>query len=84
MIRSEISRFVRGAVLACIAFTVTGVLSDDAGSDRELLAPTGSLRVGVYLSKALETSQIRLPATHLLFDTISFRCDYSLIQRGRF
>jgi hypothetical protein len=36
MMRSKLSRFVRDALLACIAFTATGALSAYAGSDKEL------------------------------------------------
>ena len=61
MMRSELSRFVRGALLACIAFAATGALSAYAGNDRELLAPTGSLRVGVYPGSP--TSMVADPAT---------------------
>jgi len=59
MIRSKLIRslkrpgrrtscFARSALLACIALTAVGGLSADAGTLKELLAPTGSLRVGVY------------------------------------
>ena len=41
------SGFARSALLA-IAITAVGGLSADAGTLKELLAPTGSLRVGVY------------------------------------
>ena len=61
MMRSELSRFVRGALLACIAFAATDALSAYAGNDRELLAPTGSLRVGVYPGSP--TSMVADPAT---------------------
>ncbi len=61
MMRSKLSRFVRGALLACIAFTVTGALSAYAGNDKGLLAPTGSLRVGVYPGSP--TSMVVDPAT---------------------
>src|SRR5713101_3247902 len=59
MIRSKLIRsrmrpgkrtscFARSALLACIAMTAVDGLSADAGTLKGLLAPTGSLRVGVY------------------------------------
>jgi polar amino acid transport system substrate-binding protein len=42
------SRVVRSALLACIAIAAMGMLSANAGSEKELLAPKGHLRVGVY------------------------------------
>ena len=59
MIRSKLIRslmrpgkrtscLARSALLACIAITAVGGLSADAGTLKELLAPMGSLRVGVY------------------------------------
>ena len=61
MMRPELSRFVRGALLACIALTATGMLSAYAGNEKELLAPTGNLRVGVYPGSP--TSMVADPTT---------------------
>jgi len=41
-------RFPRSALLACIVIAAAGALTAFAGGEKELLAPTGSLRVGVY------------------------------------
>ena len=41
-------RFPRNALLACVAIVVASALSASAGSEKELLAPMGSLRIGVY------------------------------------
>src|ERR1700737_1546423 len=61
MMRSKLIRFAQNTLLACIAFTVAGGLSAYAGNDRELLAPTGSLRLGVYPGRP--TSMGADPAT---------------------
>jgi len=42
------TRLARSALLACIALAAMGALSANAGDEKELLAPKGSLRVGVY------------------------------------
>src|SRR6202163_3691301 len=55
------SCFARSALLACIAMTALGGLSAGAGTVKELLAPTGSLRVGVYPGSP--TSMVVDPAT---------------------
>jgi polar amino acid transport system substrate-binding protein len=78
MMRSKLSRFVRDALLACIAFVVTGALSAYAGSDRELLAPTGSLRVGVYPGSP--TSMVIDPATGQT-DGLSYDLGQELARR---
>jgi polar amino acid transport system substrate-binding protein len=54
-------RFARSALLACIAITTAGGLAADAGTEKELLAPIGSLRVGVYPGSP--TSMVVDPAT---------------------
>ena len=54
-------QFARSALLACIAITTAGGLAADAGTERELLAPIGSLRVGVYPGSP--TSMVVDPAT---------------------
>ena len=55
------SCLARSALLAFIAMTALGGLSADAGTLKELLAPTGSLRVGVYPGSP--TSMVVDPAT---------------------
>ena len=55
------SSFARSALLACIAIIAVDGLSADAGTLKELLAPTGSLRVGVYPGSP--TSMVVDPAT---------------------
>lgn len=55
------SRVARSALLACIATIAIGALSADAATEKELLAPTGSLRVGVYPGSP--TSMVVDPAT---------------------
>src|SRR5258708_12709914 len=73
MIRSKLSRsrphpakrascFARSALLACIALVAIGALAANAGDEKELLAPTGSLRVGVY--PASPTSMVADPPTN--------------------
>jgi polar amino acid transport system substrate-binding protein len=70
MIRSKLFRSLahRGTriscfavLLACVAFAAIGALSAHAGSDKELLAPTGHLRVGVYPGSP--TSMVTDPST---------------------
>jgi polar amino acid transport system substrate-binding protein len=65
MIRSKPLRSLvcssRRALLACIALAAMGALSANAGSEKELLAPKGSLRVGVYPGSP--TSMVVDPAT---------------------
>jgi hypothetical protein len=48
------SSFARSALLACIAMTAVGGLSADAGTLKELLAPTGSLRMAIAIPKGRE------------------------------
>ena len=60
LVRST-SRFTRSALLACLAITAAGALSAAAGSEKDLLAPKGSLRVGVYPGSP--TSMVVDPAT---------------------
>src|SRR6266851_5464359 len=55
------TRFVRSALLVCIALAAVGTLSANAGNEKELLAPKGSLRVGVYPGSP--TSMVVDPAT---------------------
>jgi polar amino acid transport system substrate-binding protein len=54
-------RFIRSALVACILTGVLGTLSVHAGDEKELLAPTGSLRVGIY--QGSPTSMVVDPAT---------------------
>jgi polar amino acid transport system substrate-binding protein len=65
MIRSKLLRSLvrpsKRALLACIAIAAMGALSANAGSEKELLAPKGSLRVGVYPGSP--TSMVVDPAT---------------------
>jgi polar amino acid transport system substrate-binding protein len=53
--------FARSTLLACVAILAVGALSADAGNEKELLAPTGHLRVGVYPGSP--TSMVVDPAT---------------------
>ncbi|HTF79109.1 MAG TPA: transporter substrate-binding domain-containing protein, partial [Bradyrhizobium sp.] len=73
MIRSKLIRshmrpgkrtscLARSALLACIGLTAVGGLSADTGTLKELLAPTGSLRVGVYPGSP--TSMVVDPASN--------------------
>jgi polar amino acid transport system substrate-binding protein len=55
------SRLARSLLLACIALATAGALAAQAGGERELLAPNGSLRVGVYPGSP--TSMVVDPAT---------------------
>jgi polar amino acid transport system substrate-binding protein len=52
MIRSRLLRALvhpgNNALLACIALAAIGAVSANAGDEKELLAPKGHLRVGVY------------------------------------
>ena len=65
MIRSRLLRPLlrsgSSALLACIALSAIGALSVYAGSETELLAPKGHLRVGVYPGSP--TSMVTDPAT---------------------
>ena len=65
MIRSKLLRSLvrpsKRALLACIAIAAMGALSANAGSEEELLAPKGSLRVGIYPGSP--TSMVVDPAT---------------------
>lgn len=61
MIQFDLSRLARSALLGCIALAAAGTLSANAGGEKELLAPKGSLRVGVYPGSP--TSMIVDPAT---------------------
>jgi len=58
MIRSKLSR---RTALACFALATLGALSANAGTEKELLAPTGHLRVGVYPGSP--TSMVLDPTT---------------------
>lgn len=60
LVRSLV-RSANNALLACIALTAIDVLSAHAGSETELLAPKGHLRVGVYPGSP--TSMVVDPAT---------------------
>ncbi|MEH2569071.1 transporter substrate-binding domain-containing protein [Bradyrhizobium sp. AZCC 2289] len=55
------SRLARSALLACIALAAMSAVSANAGDEKELLAPKGSLRVGVYPGSP--TSMVTDPAT---------------------
>jgi polar amino acid transport system substrate-binding protein len=57
----RISRFARSALLACVVVAAIGALSAHAGNEKELLAPTGHLRVGIYPGGP--TSEVIDPAT---------------------
>jgi len=46
--RAGISRFAWGVLIACSMIAVLGTLCADAGDEKQLLAPTGHLRIGVY------------------------------------
>jgi polar amino acid transport system substrate-binding protein len=59
--RNTASWLARSALLACIAVAATGALSANAGTETELLAPSGRLRVGVYPGSP--TSMVIDPAT---------------------
>jgi polar amino acid transport system substrate-binding protein len=65
MIRSKLLRLLarlgKNAVLACIAIAAIGAVPANAGNEKELLAPKGSLRVGVYPGSP--TSMVVDPAT---------------------
>jgi polar amino acid transport system substrate-binding protein len=65
MIRSKLSRSLvrscKNALLACIAVAAIGALAANAGDEKELLAPKGHLRVGVYPGSP--TSMVVDPAT---------------------
>ncbi len=56
-----LSCLARGALLTCIAVASTGALPAHAGSEKELLAPSGHLRIGVYPGSP--TSMVIDPAT---------------------
>ncbi len=59
-IKRSTSRLSRSALVACAAMIALGAISAQAG-EKELLAPTGRLRVGVYPGSP--TSMIINPAT---------------------
>jgi polar amino acid transport system substrate-binding protein len=59
--RVRFSCFARSALLACVVTVAIGALSARAGTEKELLAPTGHLRVGVYAGSP--TSEVIDPAT---------------------
>ena len=46
---AKISRFVSAVLIACVIIGALGTLRADAGDEKQLLAPTGHLRIGVYL-----------------------------------
>jgi polar amino acid transport system substrate-binding protein len=46
--RAGTSRFAPGVLIACLMMAAPGMPCANAGGERELLAPTGHLRVGVY------------------------------------
>jgi polar amino acid transport system substrate-binding protein len=46
--RAGTSRFAPGVLIACLIFGGLGMPGADAGGEKELLAPTGRLRIGVY------------------------------------
>jgi polar amino acid transport system substrate-binding protein len=56
-----ISCLARSALLACFAVVAAGALAAHAGSEKELLAPSGHLRIGVYPGSP--TSMVIDPAT---------------------
>jgi polar amino acid transport system substrate-binding protein len=58
---TTISRVARSALFACVALAAAGVLSAHAGSEQDVLAPKGHLRVGVYPGSP--TSMVIDPAT---------------------
>ena len=57
----QFKRLVRSTLLACIALAAAGAPAARADSEKELLAPKGSLRVGVYPGSP--TSMVVDPAT---------------------
>jgi polar amino acid transport system substrate-binding protein len=59
--RVRLSCFARSALLACVVAVAIGALSAHAGNEKELLAPTGHLRVGVYPGSP--TSMVVDPST---------------------
>jgi polar amino acid transport system substrate-binding protein len=65
MIRSKLLRLLarsgKNSLLACIALAAIGAVSVNAGDEKELLAPKGHLRVGVYPGSP--TSMVTDPAT---------------------
>jgi polar amino acid transport system substrate-binding protein len=46
--RAGTSRFASSAMIACVMIGALGMPGANAGGEKELLAPTGHLRVGVY------------------------------------
>jgi polar amino acid transport system substrate-binding protein len=58
---ATLSCFARTALLACVVAAAIGALSALAGNEKELLAPTGHLRVGVYPGSP--TSMVVDPST---------------------
>src|SRR5260370_37905650 len=58
---TRLSGFARSALLACLVVAAIGAVSAHAGNEKELLAPTGHLRVGVYPGSP--TSMVVDPAT---------------------
>jgi len=65
MIRSKLlrplARSGKNTLLACIALAALGAVAANAGDEKELLAPKGHLRVGVYPGSP--TSMVTDPAT---------------------
>ena len=61
MMRSELSRSLRQALLICLAVAAPGTFPANASPESERLAPTGRLRVGVYPGSP--TSMVVDPAT---------------------
>jgi polar amino acid transport system substrate-binding protein len=56
-----LSGLARSALLGCFVLAAVGTLAAQAGSEKELLAPTGHLRIGVYPGSP--TSMVIDPAT---------------------
>ena len=59
---TRLSCFARSTLIACVAVAAIGALSAHAGNEKELLAPTGHLRVGIYPGSP--TSMVVDPATN--------------------
>jgi polar amino acid transport system substrate-binding protein len=59
---TRLSCFAQSALIACVAVAAIGALSAHAGNEKELLAPMGHLRVGIYPGSP--TSMVVDPATN--------------------
>lgn len=57
--RAGASRFARCVLIACLIIAALGTLRANAAGEKELLAPTGHLRIGVYMGSP--TSMVKGP-----------------------